>query len=50
MDYERLQVLKTQMEEHRDSWTVTMLRGGGKLQDERCRGSGIARQEWAVAS
>jgi len=38
------------MEEHRDWWTATVLRGGGKMQDERGRVSGIARQEWAVAS
>jgi hypothetical protein len=43
-DQERLQALRTQMEEYGDWRTATVLRGGGKMQDERCRVSGIARQ------
>jgi hypothetical protein len=49
-DQERLQALRTQMEEHWDWRAATVLRGGGKMQDERCRVSGITRQEWSVAS
>jgi hypothetical protein len=41
-DQERLQALRKQIEEHRDWRSVTALRSGGKMQDERCRVSGIA--------
>jgi len=42
-DREKLQVLTTQIEEHWDWRLATVLRSGGKMQDERCRVSGIER-------